>query len=223
LSNPTTASAGNPALRPELTDSYEAKLAGRLSGQEIDLTGFLRHTTNVLSNLADLGENGVLVTRPVNLGTRTLRGASLSMRGSLGGGFNYTLAANLADQSFSLGESDTPLTRIGAEYGASARLEYRDGVEGRRGTDRFTFSARYRGPTYGGYYRISAFAGGDASWSHAFTDRLSSVLAIADVFGPPRIRTTSYSGTTFSRDVSRIGGPRITFSLTYSLSRPSQH
>lgn len=220
FSDPTTANAGNSALRPELTDSLEVKLKARLSGQEIDLTGFHRRTTNVLSILAELGDDGVLVAKPVNLGSRTLHGASFSMRGSLGGGFRYSLAGNLADQSFSLGEAQAPLPAVGAEYGLSARLEYRDGVEGRRGTDRFVLNARYRGPTSSGFFRISDFATGDASWSHAFTDRLSSVLTIADVFGSPRVRSTSYSGTTLSREVSRTDGPRITLSLTYSLSPP---
>lgn len=218
FSDPSTAASGNPALRPEMTDSFESKLKGVLEGQNFELTGFVRHTRRVRSEISELNQDGVLVATPVNVGNRTLSGVSLTVHGPLGGGLRYSLSANAADLSFDFDGTDG--SDSGSEYGGSARLEYRDGADGRRGTDRLILNARYRGPTYGGFYRISSFFSADASWSHAFTDRLSGVLSVGDVFGAPLVRVTTFSGKTFTRQGSRAAGPRITFSLTYSLKAP---
>ncbi len=93
FSDPTTAVAGSPVLRPEITDSLEAKLQFRLSRQSVDLTVYSRTTHDRWSDFSELNGDGVLVTQTRNLGTLTLNGASLSVRGPLGGGFRYTLTA----------------------------------------------------------------------------------------------------------------------------------
>ena len=221
FSDPTTASAGNPFLRPEITDSFEAKLKARQSRQDIELTVFFRRTRDLRSSLGEL-DDGVLVTRPVNLGERTSRGANLSVQGPLGGGFRYSLSGNLADQTISGNDSGLDFAPAGVQYVGSAQLEYRDGAEGRRGADRVEIRARYRGPTDLGLLRISSFASVDASWSHAFTDRLSGVLTLSDLLGPTTFRITSFADGTISRETTRTTGPRVTVSLTYSLSPPQQ-
>jgi hypothetical protein len=219
--DPLTAFAGNPALRPEITDALELKLKARIAGHEVDVAGFLRHTDQVMSQTVEF-DDGVLITRSVNLGTRTLRGASLAMRGTVFGALRYSISANLADQQFNLGNEGVRLQDIGPEYGASGRIEYRDGAEGKSNTDRFVLNARYRGPTSGGFYRISGIATADASWSHAWSDQFSSVLTIGDIFGSPRVRSTAYSAISVSRESSRSAGPRITLALTYSLKPPAR-
>lgn len=218
FSDSTTASTGNPGLRPELTDSYEAKIKLGISKQDLELAFFVRRTRDSWTDSTELNSDGVLVKRLTNLGTRTLRGASLSASGPLGGGFRYTLNGNLADQSF-----DLPLQQILAgtspQYSGSAEIEFRDGVEGRHGADHIVLSARYNGPTTAVLYRISPMAGADLSWSHAITNRIWSVVKIDDLFGPQPNRTSSYSRSSFARDTYRTPGPSFTLTLTYSLGR----
>ena len=220
FSDPTTASAGNPSLRPEYTDSYEAALELSLSKHSIALTGFSRTTRDTWSDNTDFDDDGAFVKSPINLGTRTKRGASVSLKGPIARGLSYTINAYLAGQSYRLGRTGVDFTGTGADYGASTEIVYRDGVDGRRGADRITLSARYYGPAIAILYRTSSTLSADVSWSHALSDRLSGVLRISDVLGPPKTRTTNYSTYSIAKETNFVPGPRIMFSLTYSLRPP---
>ena len=72
FSDSTTANAGNPALRPELTDAVEAKLRAEAAHQTLSLTLFGRRTDNLFSSLSTLTDDGVLITQPVNVGERPI-------------------------------------------------------------------------------------------------------------------------------------------------------
>jgi outer membrane receptor protein involved in Fe transport len=223
FSDPRTAFAGNPSLRPEITHAFEAKLSLRGAKRNVEVTAFSRKTENSFSSLSELDPNGVLVTRQVNFGTRLLRGASVVIQGSIGRRLSYSLSGNLADEQLrSNGPGPAP-AGFGMQYGGSAKVEYRDGKEGRGGADHVTLTAHYSGPNYSGFSRYSAALYSDGSWSHALTDRLSSVLKIADLAGPFTFRSTSVSADSVSRSIFRRRDRRITLSFTYSLGkRPSQ-
>jgi outer membrane receptor protein involved in Fe transport len=218
FSDSTTARAGNALLRPQLTDSFEAKLRAQLSGQSIELTAFSRRTGEYRSSLAELNDDGVLVIRSVNLGAQLSRGLNLVVQGPLGGGFSYALTGNLSDERIGRGGvAAADLVRASTQYGASAQIEFRDGTEGRRHSDHIEIRARYSGPTEFGLVSSSSFVTASATWSHAFTDRLSGVLTVTDFIGPPTVRVRFVSDTTISRQFDRAADPRVTFSLSFSL------
>jgi outer membrane receptor protein involved in Fe transport len=220
FSDATTANVGNPSVQPEITDSFEAKLKSRVLGQDIEATAYLRRTGQLRSASAELDDDGVLIIRPINLGPRITRGLNIALQGGLARGFRYSLNGNLAEQSLGAGDADGNFERR-TLYSASARLEYRDGAEGRRNTDRVELRARYVGPNDFGFFRTSSFVSMSASWSHAFTDRLSSVLTVSDPFGPAKIRSSYVSDVALSRQIERASSPRVTFVLTYDFDRPT--
>jgi outer membrane receptor protein involved in Fe transport len=218
FSDSTTANAGNPLLRPEMTDSFEGKLRTRLFSQSVELTLFTRRTHDLQSSEAELSADGVLIIRQVNLGSRASSGMNLIVQGTVAQGLSYVLTGNLADQSIERNGANLDLFGSGVQYSGSLQLEYRDGTEGRRGADDVQLRLRYSGPVDLGLFRVSPFTSSQVSWSHAFTDHLSSVLTISDPFGSPTVRSTFFSGDVVSRQNDRVAGPRVTFSLTYSLS-----
>lgn len=222
FSDSTTANAGNPALRPELTDSVEAKLRAEAARQIVSLTLFNRRTGNVFSSLGTLTDDGVLVTQPVNIGVRTDRGASLAVQGPIVRGLTYSVNANLIDRR--IVRENFGIRRIlqSTNYSATAQIDYRDGADGRRGADRVTVTANYSGPNDDGLVRRSSFFRASASWSHAITDRLSGVLTIDDIFGPTEFRSSTFSDTAISRTTFLSDGPRFKLALSYSLGRPGQ-
>lgn len=222
FSDSTTANAGNPALRPELTDSIEAKLRAEAARQTISLTLFARRTDNLFSSLSTLTDDGVLVTQPVNVGERTDRGASLAIQGQIVRGLTYSVNANLIDRR--IARENFGLLRIqqSTNYSATAQIDYRDGADGRRGADRVTVTANYSGPYDDGLVRRSSFFRASASWSHAITDRLSGVLTVDDIFGPTEFRSRTISDTALTRTTFLSDGPRFKLALTYSLGRPGQ-
>lgn len=222
FSDSTTANAGNPALRPELTDSLEAKLRAEVAHQTLSLTLFNRRTDNVFSSLSTLTDDGVLVTQPVNLGVRTDRGASLAIQGPIVRGLSYSANANLIDRRIERENFGIRRIQQSTNYSATAQIDYRDGADGRRGADRVTVTANYSGPYDDGLVRRSPFFRASASWSHAITDRLSGVLTIDDLFGPTEFRSSTLSDSAASRTTFLSDGPRFKLALTYSLGRPGQ-
>jgi outer membrane receptor protein involved in Fe transport len=217
----TTASGGNPALRPEMTDAFEAKLRAQVARQTISLTLFNRRTENLYSSLSTLTDEGVLLSMPVNLGVRVDRGASLAAQGPIVRGLSYSISANLADRRIEQGNFGIG-RRQSANYSGNAQIDYRDGSDGRRGADHVTLNAYYSGPYDDGLRRSSSYFGASASWSHAITDRLSGVLTIDDIIESPEFRSVSFSDTVVSRTTSFSDGPCFKLALTYSLGPPGQ-
>jgi hypothetical protein len=221
FSDATTAQAGNPLLRPQFTDSFEARLRGQVSGHNLELTAFRRKTEDIWSFRGEVNPDGVLVTRPFNFGTQALTGAELSARGPLLSGLRYVLTANVSDQFL---DQDAGLPQPGRhnfQWSGTAQLEYRDGRDGRRGADRVNLTLRYFGASDSGFTRLSDFALATFTWSHAFTDRLSGVLTIANLrLSEPRETVTT--GTfSQSRDVQRFS-PRVAFALTWNFRAPGE-
>ncbi len=218
----TTAFAGNPALRPELTDSLEARVRGQVARQNVSLTAFARLTDDLYSSFATLNDGGVLVTRQVNVGNRTDLGVSVAVQGSIIQGLNYTLNANLIDRNVEREVLGIPVSAHSTNYSATAQLDYRDGQDGRRGADRITLTSTFSGPYDDGLLRRSSFFRASVSWSHALTDRLSSVVTVDDIFGPTEFRASTFAGTTLTNTTNFSDGPRFKFALTYSFGRPGQ-
>jgi outer membrane receptor protein involved in Fe transport len=219
----TTAQAGNPALEPQFTDSYEARLRGNVGRHNLELTAFRRTTTDIWSFRGEVNADGVLVTRPFNFGSQALTGAELSARGPLLPGLRYVLTTNVSDQSLDQDAGGPLPSRHSATWSGTAQLEYKDGQDGRAGADRVNFTFRYFGPTDTGFTRVSALSLGTFTWSHFFTDRLSGVLTVQNlrfVEGREQITTGL---TTQSRELFAPPSPqRITLSLTWSFRPPGQ-
>jgi outer membrane receptor protein involved in Fe transport len=222
FSDSTTANGGNPALRPETTDAFEAKLRAQVARQTIALTLFNRRTDDLYSSLSTLTADGVLVSVPVNLGVRVDRGANLAAQGPMVRGLSYSINANLADRRIEQLDFGMRRLRQSANYSGNAQIDYRDGADGRRGADHVTLSAYYSGPYDDGLRRFSPSFRASASWSHAISDRLSAVLTIDDIFGPAEFRSVSFSDTVVSRTTSFSDGPRYKLALTYTLGPPGQ-
>lgn len=221
FSDSTTAQAGNPLLQPQLTDSYEARLRGQVSGHNLELTAFRRTTEDLWSFRGEVDPDGVLVTRPFNFGSQALTGAELSARGPLLEGLRYVLTANASDQ-FLDQDAGGPLPgRHAFQYSGTGQLEYRDGRDGRAGADRVNLTLRYFGPSDTGFTRASAFAFASLTWSHAITDRLSSVLTMANVRLTDPRETLTTGAFSQSRDLQTFA-PRFSLALTWSFRPPGQ-
>jgi outer membrane receptor protein involved in Fe transport len=217
----TSAFVGNPDLRPELTDAFEARFRADVARQTVSLTLFHRRTDDLFSTLATLRPDGVLLSRPINVGERQDTGVALAVQGSPLRGWSYNINANLIDRRIDqdiLGFTDTVQS---STYSATAQIDYRDGTDGKRGADRVTLNATFSGPYDDGLLRRAAFFRASASWSHAITDRLSSILTVDDIFGT-EFETTTFSNSVLTRTRTFSDGPRVKFGLTYSFGRRGQ-
>jgi outer membrane receptor protein involved in Fe transport len=220
FSDSTTAEVGNVLLRPEITDSYEAKFNTKAGKQSIDLTAYSRRTKNLFSKLPELNADGVLVSRNVNLGALTLRGANVSLRGPISRQLSYSVTGDLASESISDNFLGISLLRSRPQYSLATQVEYKDGQQDHKGADHVTLSYRYNGPFDRGLFTIAPYSSLNASWSHMITDRVAAVLNVGRILIPRATQVTTYSPSTVTREFYRSSGLKITASLTFTL-RPS--
>ena len=214
----TSAFVGNPNLRPELTDAFEARLRGEVAKQTISLTLFHRRTEDLFSTLAILTPNGVLLTQPINVGEREDTGVAVAVQGSPLQGWSYNINANLIDRVIDQQGFGSLGSVHSSTYSATAVIDYRDGTDGKRGADRISLNATFSGPYDDGLVKRASFFRASASWSHAITDRLTSVLTVDDIFGT-EFETTTFSNSVVTRTRTFSDGPRVKFALTYSFGR----
>ena len=217
----TSAFVGNPDLRPELTDAFEARLRGEVARQTVSLTLFHRRTDDLFSTFATLTPDGVLLTQPINVGERQDTGVSLAVQGTPLRGWSYNFNANLIDRRIDRDGFGFVGTVESSTYSATAVIDYRDGTDGQRGADRVTLSTTFSGPYDDGLVERAAFFRASASWSHAITDRLTSVLTVDDIFGT-EFETITLSNSVLARNRNFSDGPRVKFALTYSFGRRGQ-
>ncbi|WP_166037971.1 outer membrane beta-barrel family protein [Sphingosinicella sp. YJ22] len=217
----TSAFVGNPDLRPELTDAFEARLRGEVARQTVSLTLFHRRTDDLFSTFATLTPDGVLLTQPINVGERQDTGVSLAVQGTPLRGWSYNFNANLIDRRIDRDGFGFVGTVESSTYSATAVIDYRDGTDSQRGADRVTLSTTFSGPYDDGLVERAAFFRASASWSHAITDRLTSVLTVDDIFGT-EFETITLSNSVLARNRNFSDGPRVKFALTYSFGRRGQ-
>jgi len=70
---------GNPALRPEYTDSFELTGIYNFSSFSINLGGYHRYTTDAIETISTVSDN-ISISKPANAGKRHTTGAELNAR-----------------------------------------------------------------------------------------------------------------------------------------------
>ncbi|NUQ80007.1 MAG: TonB-dependent receptor [Bacteroidetes bacterium] len=81
--------SGNPALQPQFINSWEAGYSLNSQWVTATTTVFFRQTTDLISDITSTVSEGVLLTRPVNSGTRENTGIEWSLSGSISPAFRW--------------------------------------------------------------------------------------------------------------------------------------
>ncbi|MBB4078822.1 outer membrane receptor protein involved in Fe transport [Lewinella aquimaris] len=79
FNNPRNNTVGNPTLRPEYTDSYEAGMLRYLPRGSVLASLYYRYTTGVIERLTLPAADGTTIRFPVNLGDRNAYGVELNV------------------------------------------------------------------------------------------------------------------------------------------------
>lgn len=214
--SPTFAFRGDPALRPEFTDAFEARLsyAGRI--HSVDLTLYERITRDTFDRLLTLNPDGVLVSSPINAGRRVDQGLEAAFRGRIVPSLRYSLTGNLTAVTREVGTIGN--RRRDAQYRGKLQLDYTQGKVADPGYDQVTLNLRYEGPVREFQLRRDDFVDADISWTHRFTKRLALVGSVTSLLGG--VVRTSETRTPFILERRRDEGVGRTLrlTLTYQLS-----
>jgi len=96
--DPMRRNSGNPDLEPQETDAFEAMWQMRHGQSFYQATAYYRDTNKAFTDVAsDIG-NGIILTRPENLGSRSDLGLELSANGRLLPTLRYGASANVFQQ-----------------------------------------------------------------------------------------------------------------------------
>ncbi len=96
--DPFNYTSGNPDLEPQETDSYEVMWQRRVDQTFYQATVYYRDTSGAFTPVSIEIGNGILLTRPENLGARTDLGLELVANGKLHPTLRYNASLNLFRQ-----------------------------------------------------------------------------------------------------------------------------
>ena len=218
--DPQNVSAGNPDLKPEETDSFEAgyeKSAGKINYQ---VRAYYRKTDSSITDYSyylpqtDPDAPQVLLTTKRNFGDSQSGGLEGNFDGKLTSKLSLRLNGNLAYTKLNAASQtrDTEATtlsgRISFDYTATPK-------------DRFQISYFGRGKQLTGQGYSAPFGFGNMSYRHQVTPKAALVVTVQDPFRTAKFKTVVDTDTIYSESARSMQGQVIMVGLSYTLGGPS--
>ena len=211
------ASRGNPDLRPQTTDSFEARLDYTQPRWSLSATAYDKESQDLWTYFEERRPDGLIISTTINAGTASDRGLELSARGRLQEGFSYVSTVNLFASTKLVQERGTQRDRTDFAYTSSLQLEYaaptHEGLE----AEKIQLSVTYNGPRRFFQAESAPYVNANLTWRRPLTRRTTAVLTALNVFnnasGESRTLTDTFSET--SRYDNR--GSQLRLGLTYRL------
>lgn len=200
----TTIRVGNPALKPEYTGSYDLSFLQRFGQSFASIDGFYRKTSNVISRVSEVDDDGIMTMTSVNTNNSKSLGGELMLNLNLTKWF--LLNSSISVYQYTLnGEYD-------GEYinRSSTNLDGRASAAFKFSTSsRLQLTGNYRGPSVSTQGDQDSFFYSDLSFRQEFMKRkLTATASMKDIFGTAGFGGTS-SGTNFNSKFKFQHQPRI--------------
>ena len=211
--NQYTIRTGNPALKPEYTDSYEASYMKKFGNSFVSLETFYRTTNDLMTRLTNVVD-GISYMTVDNLNR------DFSMGGEIMGNINMTKWL-LINTSFTLynyqlkgevlGKSiDKQSTNYSGRLNATIKFSPES---------RFQLTGFYRGPSVSAQGDQKGMVFTNLSYRQDFMKKkLSATLSVRDLLGTMRMQGTSY-GDNFKSTFKMTREPRVLMlTLSYKIN-----
>lgn len=169
--------AGNPYLKPEQVDSFEASYHDIGESFDAVVTGYYRATykgiTNVYRNLSPT----VLLTTMDNLARRMAAGVETNLNVTPLSGLTLRTSGSLAYSEFNPGAQGVGVKQSGLNWNIKGGIDWQATPD-----DLFQFNANYTGKEHfaQGYNEPRLF--GDFGYKHSFGDGLASAVSVGNLF-----------------------------------------
>jgi outer membrane receptor protein involved in Fe transport len=173
--------AGNPNLKPQFTQSYEAGYEYQSHGATYSLTGYYRHNTDSVTDVTQYLGNGVSLTTRTNLPSNDSAGLEFLATGNLSRQLSYTLSGNAFYSQIDATALGVPSLKSTTGVNAKAKLDYHptpaDSLQ-------LTLTRTDKRLTPQGM--ISAIDIVNVGYRHSFGRALSAVATVSDLFNGQR-------------------------------------
>ncbi|HWH18816.1 MAG TPA: TonB-dependent receptor [Allosphingosinicella sp.] len=214
--DPLNVRRGNPALRPEVTDSFELAWQHRKAGTFYSMTGFYRRSTGGVTDIiSDLG-GGVFLTTRANLATAVRTGIELIANGKLSKTLSYNASSTFLWQEIDPRIGGVSAPRSGTTGTIRSNLSWQPTPK-----DFFQLNAVYAGKQLlpQGYRKSSGIM--NLGYRRKVNDRLSLLLTGQNVLDSARQVAVFETPTLRDRFTQRGAGRIVLFGLTYNIGGPS--
>jgi outer membrane receptor protein involved in Fe transport len=215
FSSDNSAQSGNPVLKPEHTDAFEARFDYVRQPFTLGLTVYDRETRDAWSQTTRLLSDSIFLTSYLNTGERSERGTEVSLRGSIRTQWKYTSTVNLFYNRQEAFTNDELQTRIDFNYSLNATIDYKTNPTNGRLSNELQLLLRHFGPQVFYDNRTSSFTQVDMTWRHPFSETVSFVLTVNDVFNSAATRTRLMAGNLQEISDYRGAGTVVRAALTY--------
>ncbi|GAA0616504.1 outer membrane beta-barrel family protein [Brevundimonas kwangchunensis] len=215
--DPLNYRSGNPDLEPQETDSFEFSWQRRVQQTFYGATLYYRDTQNAFTQvISDIG-NGVLVTRPENLGARTATGVELVANGRLHSTLRYNASVNLFRQEIDATNIPGGVSSEGEVVAGRLNLNWQPTAD-----DFVQLSGIWTGEQLLAQGTRDATQLINLGYRRKLTDTLAFQLTVRDLLDESKDVTT-YDTPTFTERTERIFGGRVAFiGLTWNFGGPSR-
>jgi outer membrane receptor protein involved in Fe transport len=210
--DPQNLRRGNPQLKPEVTDSFEAGWQRRKGGDFLALTGFYRRSRGGATDvISDLG-GGVFLTTRANLATAQRLGLEAIANGKIGKTLSYNASATFLWNEIDPSASGLAQRRSGTTGTARLNLTWQPGKK-----DYFQLNANYSGKQLlpQGHRRSGPIL--NLGYRRKINDRLSLLVTGQDVLGTARQVVVFETPTLRDRFEQKGIGRVVLLGLTYNL------
>lgn len=203
--------AGNPYLKPEQVDSYEASY--RYTGEKSDavITGYYRATYKGITNVYRYLSDTVLLTTMDNLAHRMASGAEANFHTDLFAGLSLRTTGSLAYNEFNPGTSGLGRKQSGLNWNVRGGLDWQATAD-----DLVQLNANYSGKQrFAQGYRRPTLSG-DLSVKHNFGNGLAALGTLNNLFNSASRRNVLDTPTLHQVDRRTMPGRVLYFGLVYT-------
>lgn len=208
----TLYSAGNPNLKPSITQSWELGYEYRKKTDDFQATLFYRDKSNVFTTVqSDIGGN-VLLSTYENLGETRNTGIELVFSRDLLKHLTLNTSADFQHSEVDAGNLGIAGVRTAFISSVQATVNWQLGAK-----DFFQFGAQASGRqlTAQGYFGGAIFS--DLGWRHKFNSKISTSFTAQDPFGLSRRTIETDTPTLIDVQKRKFNYSAAFFNLTYAL------
>jgi outer membrane receptor protein involved in Fe transport len=209
---PTLYSAGNPDLRPAITESWELGFEYRKKTTDLQATLFYRDKSDVFTTVqTDIGAN-VLLSTFENIGHVRDAGLELVFNRDLLRHLTLNASADFRHSAVDAGNLGIAGSRAAFITSGRATLNWQAGAN-----DFLQIGAQAQGRELNaqGYFGGAIFS--DLGWRHRFNSRIATVLSAQDPFGLSRRVVAIDTPTLVDVQKRKFNYCAVFLSLTYAL------
>lgn len=215
--DPLNYRSGNPDLEPQETDSFEVMWQRRIQQSFYQATLYYRDTSKAFTSVVtDIG-NGVLLTRPENLGARTAAGVELVANGRLHSTLRYNASLNLFRQEIDASGIPGGVDSEGEVVSGRLGLNWQPTAD-----DFVQLTGIWTGEQLLAQGTREASTLVNLGYRRKLTETLALQLTIRDLFDDST-DITAYDTALFTERTERVFGGRIGFiGLTWNFGGPAR-